>query len=371
MISNDIHGSTETPVFKRDLVLEHLRTLIVTGELKPGRRMPTRSTIESQFKTGRRLVDEAFQRLEEDGFVYTEPKHGTYVSEHPPHLCRYGFIMGQEPGPGWQAFTAAIRREIPDIGKQRTCRFVFYENIMAYPDTPEHGGLLRDILAHRLAGLMFRDDGVAHALSDTPAMTAGDVSRVILAADTRLVGRHPKTVSICVDENAFFGCSLDYLREHGRRRVAVLGATDFRGEDITNLVLLAEAHGMIIKPHWVHEARSRVQFQGLTALLLSLPPDERPDGFIITNESSIDPVGSAVLASGYQAGRDLDMVAYSSMSCTDALAVPMRRLGVGIRERLRVAVDVIERQNRGESVPPCVLLRPLFEEELVAAPDSA
>jgi len=364
MIGNDLHSSTEAPVFKRDLVLEHLRTLIVTGELQPGRRMPTRSTVKSQFKTGSRLVDEAFDRLEEDGFVYTEPGHGTYVSEHPPHLSRYGIVLGSGSGGLFSAFTTALRRHIAKVEKARSCHFVFYENVTGHTDTLEYQELLRDIRSHRLAGLIFRADAFGEGdLSDSPVMTVPGIPRVLFSSDPQRESPCAGVTSVYCDDPAFSDRALDYLFERGRRRIAFLAGAGLTEKEVADFQSRAERRGMTAKRWWVL-GLSLKQARQVTELLLSLPPGERPDGLVLATEPLIEPVGAGISTFGAEPGRDLDVVAYCDLPCDGPAPFPMRRLGIDMRRRLRVALDLLGRQRRDEAVPPHVLLSPVFEEEL-------
>lgn len=67
----------ETPV---DLIIRQLKHLIVSGQLKPGDRLPAERSLAEKFGVGRSYVREAILKLEFYGLLKTSPQSGTYVS---------------------------------------------------------------------------------------------------------------------------------------------------------------------------------------------------------------------------------------------------------------------------------------------------
>jgi len=347
------------------MVADYLRQQIVSGTLPPGSQLPSRRQITQGLGSCVATVHRALEELERDGFVESVQGQGTFVTENPPHLSRYAIVLGSDPYGFYSPFTAALRRHIGDIEKERSCHFVLHENMTGHSDTFEYQELLRDIQSHRLAGLIFSDHACGPSLPGTPFMTIPGIPRVLFTGDPQKPPRCPGVASIYNDDHAFLDRALDHLLERGRHRVAFLaGVESTKTEDnTTDFLLRVERRGMTARRRWVLglslEAVPRV-----TELLLSLPPGERPDGLVLMLESLIKPVGAGIAASGAGPGRDLDVVAYCNLPGKGPAPFPMRRLGVDVRERLRICLDLLDRQRRGESVPQSVLLQPVFEEEL-------
>lgn len=67
----------ETP---SDKIIRQLKQLIVTGQLKPGDRLPAERVLAEKFGVGRSYVREAIMKLEIFGLLKTSPQSGTYVS---------------------------------------------------------------------------------------------------------------------------------------------------------------------------------------------------------------------------------------------------------------------------------------------------
>ena len=63
----------------RDLVYEFLKTMIQTGALQPGSRLPE-IDLAARLKVSRTPLREALNRLERDGLVTNKPRHGYFVT---------------------------------------------------------------------------------------------------------------------------------------------------------------------------------------------------------------------------------------------------------------------------------------------------
>src|SRR5262245_29184268 len=78
---------------KHRLIAEQIRRRIVTGELLPGQRLPTRRELNTRFGAGPMTVQRALDRLLRDGFVVAAGRRGTFVSPQPPHLSHFALSM--------------------------------------------------------------------------------------------------------------------------------------------------------------------------------------------------------------------------------------------------------------------------------------
>ena len=68
--------TTEKPV---DKIIQQLKQLIVSGQLRPGDRLPAERNLSERFGVGRSYVREAILKLEFYGLLKTTPQSGTYV----------------------------------------------------------------------------------------------------------------------------------------------------------------------------------------------------------------------------------------------------------------------------------------------------
>jgi GntR family transcriptional repressor for pyruvate dehydrogenase complex len=67
----------EKPV---DKIINQLKNLIKSGQLKPGDRLPAERLLAEKFGVGRGYVREAIMKLEFYGLLKTSPQSGTYVA---------------------------------------------------------------------------------------------------------------------------------------------------------------------------------------------------------------------------------------------------------------------------------------------------
>lgn len=65
-------------------VADHIREQIVSGELKPGDRIPSVRELAGTWKIARATAEKAVGRLVTDGLVVTRPGAGAVVSSNPP-----------------------------------------------------------------------------------------------------------------------------------------------------------------------------------------------------------------------------------------------------------------------------------------------
>jgi len=77
MLDNFQRIVVERPV---DLIIDQIRTLITSGELEPGDKLPPERKLAEQFGVSRGPVRDAIQKLEFYGILKTQPQSGTYVA---------------------------------------------------------------------------------------------------------------------------------------------------------------------------------------------------------------------------------------------------------------------------------------------------
>jgi len=77
MLDNFQKIVVERPV---DLIIDQIRKLITSGELKPGDKLPPERKLAGQFGVSRGPVRDAIQKLEFYGILKTQPQSGTYVA---------------------------------------------------------------------------------------------------------------------------------------------------------------------------------------------------------------------------------------------------------------------------------------------------
>src|SRR5579862_8058 len=107
-----IHSIAESSV-KYSLIADDLRAQIVANVLPAGSQVPTREELIQHYQVSSVTVQRALDGLIRDGFVDATRRRGSFVVEYPPHLCRYGLVFENHPGPhGYNSrYLAAMANE--------------------------------------------------------------------------------------------------------------------------------------------------------------------------------------------------------------------------------------------------------------------
>jgi GntR family transcriptional regulator, transcriptional repressor for pyruvate dehydrogenase complex len=63
-----------------DMIIQQIKDLLMTGQLKPGDRLPPERKLSERFGVGRTHVRDAIRRLEFYGILKTRPQSGTFVA---------------------------------------------------------------------------------------------------------------------------------------------------------------------------------------------------------------------------------------------------------------------------------------------------
>jgi DNA-binding GntR family transcriptional regulator len=75
---------TDSPGFPLERVTDALRGRIADGTYPPGGRLPSETTLATEFNVARNTVRGALDRLRADGLIETRRPRGSFVTEPPP-----------------------------------------------------------------------------------------------------------------------------------------------------------------------------------------------------------------------------------------------------------------------------------------------
>ena len=350
-------------VLKRDLVVEHLRGLIVAGEFEPGERMPSRAELERRFAVGSSVIQGAFEQLKEEGFVHSEPRWGSFVADHPPHLSHYALVLGEYPDGQVPAFSRALQQSAATRLKAGE-RLVTYNNISRHHETAEDRQLFDDLVCHRVAGLIFREN--PRWLAATPFLAVPGIPKVSIM-NPPLV---PGVVAIVADRRAYFDRALDHFLERGRRRVAFVTPEYLPARHMAHLADSARQRGMTLHDEWVLSVTPEGA-RNLTKLLMRPGQPDRPDALLIGDDGIVGAASLGLIDAGVRVGKDLDVIGHANFPMVLPGHVPMRRLGWDVGEYFRIATFLIDEMRAGRTVPEAVCVGPVFEDGVGRQPPAA
>jgi len=351
---------------KRQHLLSTLRSRIVEGQYAPGERIPTRLELLAEFDVSTLTLQKALDRLVEEGFLVTRGRAGTFVIDRPPHLHDFALVFPHRDHPStpWPRFWSALASEAQRFNEAGERRMHIYYSMYGHRDTHEYRALRQAVRSRTLAGLLFcyapRD------LLESSIIRDGQVPCVSIGCVD-----HRRVDGIHIESRGFFEKALDYLKQRGRRRVAVVTATSVHTSDAEQAQLreLLAERGMTMHPWWfqaLDPLRPRWAHPCLQ-LLMNPNQKERPDGLIIANDNLVEDASGGLVAAGARVPDDVDVVAHCNFPWPTSSVLPVQRLGYDARDVLDCFEQLIERapgEKRQQEIRP---IHAKFESELVTS----
>lgn len=347
------------PADLRNEIARELRRQIVAGALAPGCRLPTRVEIESRFSASPFTVQRALENLRADGFITVNGRQGTYVAAHPPHLGNFALVFPGDPGgASRKRFWMALGREAANYPLPAEQALRVFHNIDGARGNPAYEELLYDVLAHRVAGLIFA--AAPHRLQSTPILDEPGIPRVGIQsgqADTK----YPVVVP---DSHSFFARAFDHLKQRGCRRVACITAPHRDGvmAQMRQLALGAGLQSPLywwqsISPAWPEAARNCAH------LLFNAGQAERPDALIIGDDHLVEHAMLGLVDAGVREPGELRIVAHCNFPYAMPCPLPCTWLGFDARAVLQACINAITAQRRGGEPPALTRIPAIFEHE--------
>ena len=351
---------------KAETVAEKLRTQIVRGDYHPGGQLLTLDDMQTQFGVTRPTLTRVISQLKRDGFVRTTRSKGTFVTDRPPHLVRFGLAFSSHPQKpltelgGWNRFWDMMAQLGPQVAQQMGLDMPIFYNV-AGRDSQGEQVLVRDLSLHRLAGLIIV--GSRELFQSLPTLQAFQIPMLAIYDNDHQGIDLPK---VYVDKQSFFSQAINTLQSLGKRRVATIHLDDYGIENHVNdvpsskrslmtkrmkaLASTMQHRGFASPPYWqlrtgLHGAHNIVRS------LMDLPAGQRPDGLMVCDDNLTECVIDAVLASGLRIDEDICIVAHANWPAPLIDAAPVTRLGFDIHELLHTALATLQAIHQGREVP--------------------
>jgi DNA-binding transcriptional regulator YhcF (GntR family)/DNA-binding LacI/PurR family transcriptional regulator len=334
---------------KQDRIVAALRGDIIGGTFKPGSQLPNQFELVDRFKVSTITIQRALERLARDGFIVTQPRQGVFVREHPPHLADYYFVFPHDAVDMAQTnrFLFSLSQIASGMSSRGNKRSAVYYGIEKPNQTPAYQELVKQVEAHRTAGLIF----LTHPgfFVGTPLLDEPGIPRVAIMSMTI-----PGITAVRV--GGYRQEAMTWLAESGSRRLAMICVPQMTEEQVGLWASDAEAHGMTMPrpsvisvpvqhPHWARHA---------IETLMDRPPEARPNGLIITDDNLVPQATAGLLALGIRVPQDCRVVAHGNFPWATECLVPAKRFGPDTRQVLQACIDAIDLARRGGEVPQVV-----------------
>lgn len=360
---SDDHATRRPPVKRRSIV-SALRAQIVGGELRPGEQLPTRAALMAHHQASSITVQSALDRLIRDGMVVARGRRGTFVTDHPPFLNRYGLVFGYQPtNPSFGRYAMALCAEARRMEQATARRFAMYYAVNRHADSEAYHLLVGDIRAQRLAGLIFSAPPIYQQLDlvGTPVLDDPAMPRVLAAAGHARVS----FPAVELSDEMLYTRAMDALATGGRKRVACLCLSQVMDLHVRTMQATAAARGLDMPSHWVQAVDvAHVRWAGRLAQMMFDPgQSRRPDSLYIADDTLVEPVTAALAGMGVRAPKDVEIIAHANFPWTTPCHLPARRVGFDVPQILAQCIDAIDQQRCGRQ-PPKTTAQVRFEDEL-------
>ena len=354
---------------RRGQISQHFRHQILTGALKAGEQLPAQTELARQFQVSPVTVQRSLDILARQGFIRTHRRSGTFVAERLPHLHRYGLVFVDTPeNPDtWTLFHTAIANEGTKLARRNGIRMAAYHGVDGHVDSGDYQQLLDDVREGTLGGIILA--AYPSALLSTPLLQNPDLPRVAIMGLPPIAGI-PRVFG---DIEQLVDRALDYLAAQGRRRVAIVAPHGMYTHCPGHFLPALRQRGLPAEPWWIQiiDRRPPEAANHCICLLMRPGQTDRPDGLLVLDDHLVEHACAGLVAAGVRVPDDVTVVAQCNFPWPPPAVLPVKRIGFDVGHMLAACVDSINRQRRGETVEPCVLVPALFEDELKAGPPEA
>jgi DNA-binding LacI/PurR family transcriptional regulator len=353
-------GLARKQELKPDRLTALLRERIRQEEWKPGERLPTRRELQEEFQVSSSTLQKSFRRLAWEGFIISRGKSGTFVAANLPHRCRYGLVFPEhEHEISSNLFARTIYEVVHRIESETPKKFVTFRAVHEADGTPDYRALKSEIRNRLLAGLIFiRELNISPSSS---IISSPETPGVLLTANDR------KTGLPWVDLGApepFFEKAIGYLREKGRRRIALLMVSGDRSRmEIFHRVTARE--NLETHPYWIQVVHALYADWAANLVHLLFNPEQGsyPDGLIVADDHLLEPVCEGLKQARMDVPGSVDVVVHGNFPLIRKGPENIVRLGYDIDKALRTCLSIIDSRKHNFPAPPRTVIEPVFEWE--------
>ncbi|MFW5857776.1 MAG: GntR family transcriptional regulator [Planctomycetota bacterium] len=333
---------------KQAVIIDEIRGWIIGGALRAGDRLPPYVDLQDRFGVTPVTMKRAIARLKEDGYVVTRGARGSFVADHPPHLCTIGLVFVARPGEaGWSTAYEALTLAAREAEDVPALRFVVYHDAAPDDTTGDYRRLEADVEAHRVGGLVFAEN--PFMFQSSPVLHEPGTPRVGIMSQPR-----PELPAVYYDQNDFWDHAIGALAAEGRKRLAALVLPMVSHEWTDKLCAKARAAGMEADPRWVQSVAPTHPDWAANAvrMLFHEGQDSRPDALVIGDDHLVTAATNALAAMGLNAPDQVGVAAHFNLGCKPATPFPVRFFAFDVRALLQACLARMEEQRRGQPSPP-------------------
>lgn len=319
--------------------------MIVSGQLRPGDRLPTRRALADEFGTTLVTVQKALSRLEAAGFVSSRGRDGSYVADRPPHLYRYGIVFAELPTAGsegwyWSKFWSLIANASVAAATAADREIVCYSGVGDWVHGEDVQHLIADAANDRLAGLII-------AGPVNPEWPLFDLIQRHEIPTVQIAASNP-SAGMSVRLGECYEMVSGRLAEMGCQTASLLMPEFLNDAGVDAYHKSLEAVGITARPSQVIglDPREPRWIRNWTRLLMEAA--RPPQALWITDDNLVEQAALGLADAGVVVGRDLTVVAHANLPIDQPSPRGFLRYGADARELLdKCFAKLIDPANAG------------------------
>lgn len=334
---------------KKRLGLEQaLKNSILDGTLQPGMRLPTLEQLNGKFNASKATFQHVINRLKRQGFIRSVERQGLFVADNLPNETHFGLVFDRKTN----AFLKKIEEQAELLNKEGKWKFSVFRNEYTPALLERNWTDLRERLQEQtLAGLFFFFNPVDEEI----LQLIQEYSQVPMV----MYDQYPNHDTLLVLKMEPESCAEKSLDLFLRRKITRLAVISKPEQPLTRSFLrAAQEKGIEIPDRWSLTAPeySSEGARNIILLLLSLPPEQRPNGLYITDDNLLNAVQAGIVESGVRVPQDLTVVCHTNFPDPPETVIPVLKVGFDNRELLRLSIEAVREFRRSGSVTQNVIL---------------
>lgn len=342
-----------------------LRREIVSSVTHPGERVVTREKIEKRFGLSRVTAQKVLTRLQQEGFVESHGRRGSFVVQHPPHLSRYAVLFRSHPGEeSWYSFEDLLLQQCR-LRHDPPARQVlpFFDIDMHHADAPDAQQLLEDLAHDRLAGLLLTR---SHELPEW-LLSSG----LRLPPCVGIAHRETRSESISVVElrvRDWMTMVLETLAARHRYSAAFLNPPMDSSRVLQEYRDELNRLGITTRAAWIQAVEPRYARWARNAVIgmFDRPAAHRPEALVVCDDNLLTSSLLGLKDLGLAVPDDVPVVSHANFPAPPPAGVDVIRVGYDMGEALRTMLECAQSISWEGGRPRSIKLSPL-----VASPEHA
>lgn len=340
----------------RQQIADHVRELIVSGQLAPGTKLPSTQDLAKQWDSQPTTVQSALGRLVKEGLLDRAPRVGTFVRQRALAMEQVAIYLPEDvwddpSGAFVQSVCAELTRELKQRGIVTTVRV-----------HPPGNGRFDEPWPALIEAARRREFQALIAIS-----VGGDQAAWLrqLPVPTAFLSEVSVPNRVEFDYGQFCDDSIAALKARGCRSVGLITSVERLDPDQPVDALkpfhqyfrqAAEEHGMEWREEWVKAFDHWHPFVGETLgydnfrELWQAPT--KPDSLVVFPDTVARGVLMGVASLQVDVPRDLKLILHRNYEVGLMCPVPATFMDVSIAEVSRALIGMVERQFKGEQAEP-------------------